>query len=77
MLESSHACHLRFYLVFQGDLLAPFKACSHGATYSLQNHTEWSPTEEITSSEVEYKKGGGVRERKHNIRDRVLEEDRH
>ena len=25
-----HACHL-CYLVFQGDLLVPFRACSHGA----------------------------------------------
>ena len=28
-----HACHL-CYLVFQGDLLAPFRACFHGATVS-------------------------------------------
>ena len=34
MLEWSHACHLRFYLVFQGDLLVPFRACSHGAVVS-------------------------------------------
>ena len=34
VLESGHACHLRFYLVFQGDLLAPFRACSRGATVS-------------------------------------------
>ena len=34
VLESGHACYLHFYLVFQGDLLAPFRACSHGATVS-------------------------------------------
>ena len=34
VLESSHACHLRYDLVFQGDLLAPFRACSRGATVS-------------------------------------------
>ena len=32
VLESSHACHLRYDLVFQGDLLAPFRACSSGST---------------------------------------------
>ena len=47
VLESSHACHLRYDLVFQ-------EACSRGATipfqsllswgYNLRNHTEWSPT---------------------------------
>ena len=33
VLDSGHACHLR-YLVFQGDLLAPFRAYSRGATVS-------------------------------------------
>ena len=28
VLESSHACHLRYALVFQGDLPSPFRACS-------------------------------------------------
>ena len=34
VLELSHACHLRHDLVFQGDLPAPFRACSCGATIS-------------------------------------------
>ena len=34
VLESSHACYLCFYLVFQGDLPAPFRVCSHWATVS-------------------------------------------
>ena len=34
VLELSHAGHLRYDLVFQGDLLAHFRACSHGATIS-------------------------------------------
>ena len=33
VLELVHVCHLR-YLVFQGELLAPFRACSHGTTVS-------------------------------------------
>ena len=33
VLVSGRACHLRF-LVFQGDLLVSFKACSHGAAIS-------------------------------------------
>ena len=43
-LESGLVCHLRFYLLFQGDLLAPFRACSGGAaildtTQSGPQHT--------------------------------------
>ena len=34
VLESSHACHLHYDLVLQGDLLAPFRACSLRATIS-------------------------------------------
>ena len=34
VLESSHDCHLRYDLVFQGDLLAPFRACFRRATVS-------------------------------------------
>ena len=34
VLESSHACHLHYDLVVQGDLLALFRACCHGATIS-------------------------------------------
>ena len=30
VLESAHACHLPYDLVFQGDLPAPFRACSRG-----------------------------------------------
>ena len=30
MLVSGRACHLHFYLVLWGDLLAPFRACSLG-----------------------------------------------
>ena len=32
MLESGHVCHLR-YLVFQGDLLAPFRASCRAAIF--------------------------------------------
>ena len=34
VLESSHACHLNYDLIFQGDLPAPFRACLCGATIS-------------------------------------------
>ena len=33
MLELGHVCH-PCYMVLQGDLLAPFRACSHGAAIS-------------------------------------------
>ena len=41
-----HVCHLDF-LAVQGDLLASFKACCHGATVS--ETTEWSPTQKVLS----------------------------
>ena len=34
VLESSHACNLCYDLVFQGDLPAPFRACSPRVTVS-------------------------------------------
>ena len=39
LLESSHACHLHYDLIFQGDLPAPFRACSCKATISETTHT--------------------------------------
>ena len=41
VLESGHVCYL-CYLIFQGDLLAPFRDWSLGA--AISETTEWSPT---------------------------------
>ena len=45
LLESSHACHLHYDLIFQGDLPAPFRACSCRATISetTQSHPHYLP----------------------------------
>ena len=45
MLELGHVCH-PCYMVLQGDLLAPFRACSHGATIS--ETTQSCPQHKIT-----------------------------
>ena len=51
VLESAHACHLRYDLVFQGDLPAPFRACSRGATIS--ETTKSGPQQKLTQNNIE------------------------
>ena len=59
MLESGHVCHLH-YLLFQGDLLVSFRACSGGATVS--ETTQSGPQHYIVSVGQEFGNilGGGL-----------------
>ena len=49
VLESGHVCHLR-YLVFQGDLLVPFRACCHGAV--VLETTQSGPQQGTTHRDI-------------------------